>query len=185
MRPPSMRSTRSTKRSVCWLSSRSSTSKAQDRVIVQRRFECRDGKTQGNAEEAKRDDVGHDLPAKERCAKGADRGRHRRGPQCRLAFGSEVKNDAGAIGDREPRQQPAGRQLGRRPFANSRWRAELRAPPIAPARALPAARPWQRPRLRPRDRARDRTTARTRARPTFCLVFCCHGARALSALREN
>ena len=93
--------------------------------------------------------LGRDLPAKERCAKRAGRGRHRSGPKCRLALRREVENDAGAIGNREPRQEPPGGQFLRGPFADARGGTKLRAPPIAPVRALPAAEPWQGPRRRP------------------------------------
>jgi len=46
--------------------------KAQHRMIDEGGLERRDG---NDAEEAERDDMGHDLPAKERCAKRAGRGR--------------------------------------------------------------------------------------------------------------
>ena len=49
--------------------------KAQHRMVDEGGLERRDGKTQSDPEEAERDDMGHDLPAKERCAKRAGRGR--------------------------------------------------------------------------------------------------------------
>jgi len=113
-------------------------------------LERRDGKTQSDAEKAERDDMGHDLPAKEHCTKRAGCGRHRGGPKRRLALRREVENDASAIGDREPRQESPGSQFLRSLFADARGRTKLRAPPIAPVRALPAAGPWQGPRLGPR-----------------------------------
>src|SRR5262249_28315978 len=86
----------------------------------------------------------------------------------------EKKNDAGAVGDREPGQQPTGSEFLRGQFANARGRGKLRAPPIVPARALPAAGPWQRPRPRPSDRAR----VEPGPRPVVRVVFGCHGAKA-------
>jgi hypothetical protein len=122
----------------------------------QRGFERRDSKAQSDAEEAKRDHIEHDLlrhdlPVQQHRAEGDDRRQRDGRPQCWLAFRREVKNDPGAVGDREPWQQPAGGQFLRDPFANARRRDQLDAPPIsAPGRALPAAGPGQRPRLRPR-----------------------------------
>jgi hypothetical protein len=80
--------------------------------------------------------LGHDLPAKERCAKRAGRGRHRSGPKCRLALRREVENDAGAIGNREPRQEPPGGQFLRGPFADARGNQIARA--TNGSRACPA-----------------------------------------------
>ena len=84
--------------------------------------------------------LGHDLPAKERCAKRAGRGRHHGGPKRRLALRREVENDAGAIGNCEPWQEPPVGQFLRGPFADARGGPKLRAPPMAPVRALPAGR---------------------------------------------
>jgi len=159
-------------------------------MLDQRGLERRNGKPQGDAEQAKRDHtqreaLRHDAPAQQRRGRCGEHGRYGGSPQRRFALGGKVKNDAGPIGDREPWHQTAGRQFRRRPFANARPRTELRAPPLAaPARALSAARPGQRARLWPRSRARNRPTDRTRARPVLHLVLC-HGAKAPGAPKDG
>jgi len=102
----------------------------------QRGLERHNCKAQSDAEEAKRDHVRHDLPAQQQCAKCKHRGRYGSRLHRRLALRREVKNDAGAVSDSEPRQQPAGCEFLRGPFTNARRRTELGASPIcAPARA--------------------------------------------------
>ena len=76
---------------------------------------------------------------RDRVAKRAGRGRHHGGPKRRLALRREVENDAGAIGNCEPWQEPPVGQFLRGPFADARGGTKLRAPPMAPVRALPAA----------------------------------------------
>jgi len=82
--------------------------KVQHRMADQRGLKRRDRKSQGDAEHPKRHHMRHDLPAQKYRAEPAECGDRYCRPQRRLAFGREIENDAGAIGDGKPRQQPAG-----------------------------------------------------------------------------
>jgi len=90
--------------------------KTQHRMADQRGLERHNCKAQSDAEEAKRDHVRHDLPAQQQCAKCKHRGRYGSRLHRRLALRREVKNDAGAVSDSEPRQQPAGCEFLRGPL---------------------------------------------------------------------
>ena len=61
---------------------------------------------------------------------------HHGGPKRRLALRREVENDAGAIGNREPRQEPPVGQFLRGPFADARGNQIARA--TNGSRACPA-----------------------------------------------
>ena len=72
--------------------------KAQQRMLDQRGLERRNGKPQGDAEQAKRDHtqheaLRHDAPAQQRRGRRAEHGRYDGSPQRRLALGGKVKND--------------------------------------------------------------------------------------------
>src|SRR6476659_6527503 len=72
----------------------------------------------------------------------------------------EIEDDAGAESDREPRQEPAGANFGRGPFAKPRRNGELGARPCG-------APNGPRPRDRPRPRAASRLAlVRHRALPS-------------------
>ncbi len=71
-----------------------------------------------------------------------DDGERRRRPPGRLMIGREIKDDAGAEGDGKPRQQAAGADLDRGPFADARGNGELG---VGPEAVPPAARSADRP----------------------------------------
>src|SRR5262249_11861773 len=75
-----------------------------------------------------------------------NRDRHRRGkqhgrrPRRRMAVDTEIDENAGPETDREPRYQAAGRNLGRRPFADlPRHGAEKSGKRIGPNPSRPSA----------------------------------------------
>jgi len=147
--------------------------KAQHRMGDERRLERRHRKAQRNPENAERDRMGGKASAQRYGDNGANAGQYSRRPKRRLAFGREVKHDAGAESDREPRQKPSRRGFLGRPFVDLCGRNGLPTRPVsAPARSQPAAGPRPPPRRRPRHRARRRSHARSIFQP----VVLCHCA---------
>ena len=127
MRPPSMCSTRSTKRSVCWLSSRSST---KPEIVTPEAGKRSTGcamsavftvATAKPAAMANRPSATTNAPRCRRSAMAAAAQPNRqsdRRPGRRLTLSREVEDDTEAVGDREPREQPARGYLLDGPLAD-------------------------------------------------------------------
>ncbi len=74
------------------------------------------GKPQGDGRKREREWKSNAVPAcEDRDGEAGDRGGKRR-PPCRLVIGGEVTDNAKPIGDWQPEQQPAGRDLGQGPL---------------------------------------------------------------------
>ena len=158
-RPPSIVCVRTTMRSLRSRSSRAST-KPRDGDVPGRAAAAPDGRpcgVQRRYRKAGRRARQRPAPAESRaCSRRAangDRdgkcGEHQRRPGGRFALGGEIESDAGAVSDREPRQQPPGAGFERGPFAKARGNNELRprterAPHADPRCARAADRPGRR-----------------------------------------
>ena len=85
---------------------------AQHRMIDQRGLQRGNGKAGGDGEKAEAEHEADRTPAQQHGGDGTGCRRSRRRPPGRFALGGEIKNDAGAESDREPRQQAARPDLG-------------------------------------------------------------------------
>jgi hypothetical protein len=122
---------------------------AQNRVIDQRGLECRGRKARGNAEKAEREHEADRTAAQQHCGGDGNDRQARRRPNRRLMLGGKIKDDAGAERDREPRQQPPGADLDRRPLADARGDRKLS---LRPSGAPRGSRTTKRPRRRAHPR---------------------------------
>jgi len=117
----------------------------------QRGLHRRHGETEGHCRQAKRHDEGKELPAQQHSASRADGGERYGRPPDRFALRREVKDDAGAVGDRKPRQKAAGGEFLRGPSAHLCLDDEFETRPRNARRgACAAGRPKIRPEIRPR-----------------------------------
>ena len=112
---------------------------AQHRMIDQHGLQRGDGKAGGYGEEPKRHHEADWPPAQQHRGDGAGCPRSRCRPPGRFALGGEIEDDAGAEGDRKPRQQAARPDLGERPLANALGDGELGA--ASASRSMPAPAP--------------------------------------------
>jgi len=143
---------------------------AQHRMVDQRGLQRGNGKAGGYGEEPKRHHEADWPPAQQHRGDGAGCPRSRGRPPGWFALGGKVEDDAGAEGDRKPRQQAARPDLGERPLANAFGDGELGAPPrAAPCGACAADRPRSRPCPRATARA---ALVRHRARSLPSRVKC-------------
>ena len=111
-------------------------------MVDQRRLHCGNGKARADSEKAKREHKAYGTAAQERRSDSGDDSQGRCHPPDWLALCREIKNDAGAEGDREPWQQPTGANFDERPFADTCWDGELG---LRPSRAPDLARSADRP----------------------------------------
>jgi hypothetical protein len=111
-------------------------------MIDQRRLERRDGEAGRYGEEAQRGHEGDWAAAQKHSRDRGDNGRRTSRPPRRLMVSREIKDNAGAEGDGEPRQQAAGADLHCRPRADARWNGKLGLrPKTVPALAQSVDRP--------------------------------------------
>ena len=101
----------------------------QHRMFDHGGFHRGGGETRGDGENKKADDESDQMPAQHDGADAADRRQCRRRPPGRLAIGGEIDDDAKAVGDREPRQQPIGGYFLGRPLPQLRLGDEVRPRP--------------------------------------------------------
>ena len=85
-----------------------------------RGLDGRHGEADGHRGNAERDDEGDGMPPQQRRGGGADDRQADGRPQRRFALRREIKNNAEAVGDGKPREQPSGRNLLRRPLPDLR-----------------------------------------------------------------
>ena len=155
--------------------------KAQNRMLDQRGFERRHGKAGADGEKSERENEGHRPVAQQHS------GRRRNGkggqgrPPGRLMLRGEIKNDAGAEGDREPRQQSRPAPISAAAHARMRAGTANSAcgqTPFQPHGAPPTGQVRTPARARPRTRSCGYASSAT-ARP---LREATAGSRARSDL---
>jgi len=115
----------------------------------QRGFDCRNGEARANGKQAECRHEGDGPSTQQHGGDDADAGRRRCSRQRRFMLRGEIENDAGTESDGKPRQEPAGADFGRGPFAKPRRNGKLGARP----RSAPDG---PRPSDRPRPRAASR-----------------------------
>jgi hypothetical protein len=114
--------------------------KAQNGMLDQRGFECRDGKARADGEKSERQNEGNRPIAQKHHGCRSHSRRQQGRPGGRLVIGSKIKNDAAAKGDREPGEQPPGANFGGSPGADARRHSEADLRPNARPAPLRAAK---------------------------------------------